>query len=184
VVPAVSVSDDDDRLVRMFDYWSLVSNLDDDRVLSLAITIVLERQDLAGQASMIRLLGLAEPRIDVPSAPAPPDPGTPRFAAWLARPNEGRQIRGVHYELAMLDVATILILATRQPAGVTRLFAVRERLGAIADGDVTVACGIARRMIEAGSDRAGRAEVPDDAPLTRLIAAGIIEADGDELFFS
>ncbi len=183
-MPVVSVSDDDDRLVRMFNYWSLVSNLDDDRVLSLAITIVLEQQDLAGQASMIRLLGLAEPRIDVSAATEPPEPGTPDFAQWLARPNQGQHIRGVRYDLGMHDAATILILATRQPADLARLFAVRQRLGSIADSDLTVACRIARQMIETGSDRAPLGTVPAGAALERLIAAGILTTAVDGLVFS
>ncbi|MGS0685284.1 hypothetical protein ACVBEQ_09085 [Nakamurella sp. GG22] len=180
----MNASDDDDRPVRMFDYWSLVSNLDEDRVLSLAIAIVLQQHDVAGRASMIRLLGLAEPRIDVSTPPEPPQPGTPDFGEWLARPHEGPRIRAVRYDLGILDAATIFILATLQPADPARLFAVRQRLGSIADGDLTVACGIARQMIETGSERAPAGAVPEGAALDRLIAAGILATDGDGLVFS
>ena len=175
----------DERLVRMFDYWSLVSNLDDDPTLSVAITIVLQQQqDTAGRATMIRLLGLATPRIDTSAPVETPDPGSPEFASWLARPNHGRRIEGVHFTLGQQDSAPGLILATGPPADVTRLLAVRERLGPVSDRDLTVVAGIARQMIETGTDRIRRNDVPDRSALSRLTAAGIIEADGDGLRFS
>jgi len=133
---------------------------------------------------MIRLLGLTDPAIDVSTPPQPPEPGTPEFEDWLGRPNEGSHIRDVRHEIGPRDVATILILATRPPADVARLLAVRERLAAIIDEDLTVASLIPRQMIETGSDRARPGDVPDRAALTRLITAGIITADGDQVRFS
>jgi len=45
---ALNPSGDGERLVWMFGYFSIRSNLHPDRILSVAITIVLQQQDTAG----------------------------------------------------------------------------------------------------------------------------------------